>query len=213
MRVSVRNCQLSFADIRKPKDFKGKITFNANGICSEDTTLIVTKDDNTVVTLGHRDAQRIINTVCTEKWGSVPPKLKNWAYNKADGSGTRDKYINKDGDYHEGYDADTWFFASKTLEERAPDGIMIVDQKRNPLPASKGHPVSGDYVTLLIDIYAFEDADGDKGVTASLQGVQMLKKGKPFGKSAPPQPSAFAEEELEDDDEDDATADDVDGLI
>lgn len=209
MRVLVKNVRLSFADIWNAKEFMGKTKFSANGICSDETTLQVEKDGKKI-SLPHSDFDKVINSVCKDKWGKTPAKLKQWAYCPADGSGTRDKYVNSDGDYHDGYDEDTFFVAANKLESQAPGGITIVDQKRMPLKREDGKPVSGDYVNLLIEVYGYE-SENDKGITASLEGIQYLRKGEPFGNSGPASADAFDEEELVDEDE--VNDEDVDDLI
>lgn len=203
MRVTILNARLSFADtIRIPKPFRGKEPrHSANAICHDGTMLVVEVDGETHK-IKPRDFQRVIDRVCKDRWGKTPAKLKNWVFNPADGSGTREKYIDKDGDYHQGYDENTWFFAANKNQSQAPDGIQIVDQKREPLPSTSGHPISGDYVNMIIDVYAFE-AENDKGISASLEGIQYVRKGEPFGGKRPlDAKSAFPEEEMEDDVED-----------
>ena len=207
MKIDIKNAILSFSDsIRHAKpDRSGRVKHSANFICTADTCVIVEIDGEKKKFKPEGNMQKVIDRVCKEKWGKVPAKLKNWAFNKADGSGTRDEYTNQDGDYYKGYDENTWFFAASKLAEQVPDGLTIVDQQREPLPASSGYPRAGDFVNARIEIYAFE-AENDQGVTASLEGIQMLKKGTPFGGGTPlDAKEAFDEEELEDDaaDEDD----------
>lgn len=198
MQLHIKNARLSFANIRKPwRPKTGDAKYTANFICSEDTQVAVTIDGKKRV-IPHDQVQKVFDRMCKEKWGKTPPKLENYAYNCADGSTTRDQYVNDDGDYHDGYDEETWFFVAGTREEDAPEGILIIDQQREPLPASSGHPVSGDYVNAIINLFCYE-YEGKKGISASLEGVQYKKKGEPFG-AAKVEASAFDEEELEDED-------------
>jgi len=210
MQVQIKNCRMSFSDIRKayqPKTGDPKFTFS--GICSDDTQIIVTNAKGEKKTLPHTAMEQIIEQICKDAFGGkMPPKLQRFAYCRADQEvGSRGARIDKDGDFYEGYEADTMYFSAGTKVEDAPDGILIIDQKRNPLPASKGHPVNGDYVNAIIDVFAFE-FEGKKGVSASLEGIQFVRKGEPFGNSKL-EATAFDEEELEDDDDDNGEVGDL----
>jgi hypothetical protein len=192
---------MSFASIRKPYVPKtGDAKFSFNGICSDESKIEITKDDKSKVLLPHTDFQKVIDKVCRDKWGKTPANLVLYAYNRADKEvGARGAKVNEDGDYYDGYTADTMFFAAATKVVDAPEGILIIDQKREPLPASKGHPVNGDYVNAVINVFAFE-YEGKKGLSASLEGIQYLRKGEPFG--APKADKSAFDDELEDEDED-----------
>lgn len=59
---------------------------------------------------------------------------------------------------------------------------VIVDQMRNPLAAEDGKPYAGCYVNAAIRPYAIKDAaKGGNGLFASLEAVQFLRDGEPFG--------------------------------
>jgi len=213
MQIKAKNVRMSFADLRKPYRPKtGAAKFNVNGVCSDESTFEYTKADGSKAVLPHSDFSKIIDKLCKDKWGKTPAVLQLYAYNRADTPvGPRGAKINSDGEFYTGYEADTMFFACSTKEEDAPEGIMVVDQKRQPLPASKGHPVNGDYINLVLNVYAFE-YEGKKGVSASLEGVQFLRKGEPFGAAKIDKDTAFDDEldELDEDElEDDAAAGDA----
>ena len=203
---------MSFGHIRKPAKPIGeeKPKFAFNGICSADTTFEVDVD-GTKKTFKHDQVDKIVSRLCKEKFGKDIPKnmLTNFLYNVASAQvGTRSPKINKDGDYYDGYDENTMFFAVNTKVEDAPNGILIVDQKRNPLSATSGHPVNGDYVNVVIDAYAYE-FKGKKGISGSFGAVQYLRKGEPFGSSAAVEATAFDEELMEEGD-DSSTDGDID---
>ena len=195
MQIRIRNSRASFLNIRQPYTPKtGDSKFTGNFICADDTEVSL---DGGKTWLPHAGAmERAILQLCHDKWnGKITPKLENYAYCKADGSGTRDKYVNDDGEYYEGYSADTMFFVAGVKVKDRPGGPLIIDQKRNPLPAEAGHPISGDYVNTIINLFAYE-WDGKKGISASLEGIQYLRQGEPFGAKAV-EASAFDEEEVE----------------
>jgi hypothetical protein len=212
MQIKVKNCRLSFADIRKPyKSEKGEAKYTFNGICSDDTTFEVTDSKGVKKELNHKEFIKVVNRLCTDKWGKIipPALLLNFAYNRADTPvGTRSPKITKDGEYYEGYEADTMYFSASTSVENAPKGILIIDQKKQPLDATTGKPVNGDYVNAIIDVYAFE-YENKKGISASIGAIQYLRKGEPFGSNVPVDPDQF-DEELVDEDEDAPETGDLD---
>lgn len=201
MQIKIKNARLSFANIRKPFTPKiGDPKYTASFICSDDTMIEVTGPDGSKKVLPHSKMEEVIKKVATEKWQKVPARMELYVYARADQQvGSRGPRINEDGDYYDGYTEDTYFFTAGTKVEDAPDGILIVDQRRQKLDATSGHPVSGDYVNAVINIFAFE-YEGKKGVSASLEGIQYLRKGEPFGASKI-DANAFDEEDLEDDEE------------
>ena len=204
MQVKIKNVRLSFSNLRKPYTPKtGDPKYTFTGICSADSTVEATIDDKKV-TVPSTDFEKIILAkVCKDKWGKTPAKLELFVYSKADQQvGSRGPKINEDGDFYDGYDANTMFFSAGTKVADAPNGILIVDQKRQPLPASTGMPNNGDYVNAIINIFCFEQ-DGKKGISASIEAVQYLRKGESFG-TAKVTVDAFEDEEMEDLDADDS---------
>ena len=198
MKVFVKNVRLSFNDLFTPKSINGgDPKFTGTFICLDDTKLIVTNGKGEKVTTGHEKLADICDHVLKEKFGKVPAKLDNWVYNKADGSTTRDKYVNDDGDFWAGFDEDTWFISAGKRADRCKDGKMtVIDQLKNPIAASDGTLFSGCYVNVVLDVYAY-DGDSGKGVTASLEGVQLKAKGDPLGMAPIDATSEFDEEEVE----------------
>lgn len=203
MQIKIKNCRMSFSNLFTPwTPAGGDPKFTFNGICSDDTTVTVTNADGKQVTVPHTKFPEVIAQIVKEKWGKAIPatKLQLFVYNRADTEvGSRGPRINDEGEYYEGYEADTMFFSAGTKVKDAPDGILVVDQKRNKLDASSPHPVNGDYVNAVLSVYAYE-YEGKKGVSASIEGVQFLRKGEPFG-AGKIEATAFDEEELEDDEE------------
>lgn len=214
MKVIVKNVRLSFNDLFKPKAISGgKPRFSATAICLTGdeagnpdelkTTLTYSNNDGKRVSVPFEKMEALCDHVAKEKWGKKPAKLKNWAFNKADGSTTREEYVNEDGDYWAGFNEDTFYISAAKQEERCVDGkLTVIDQLKQPIAANSGKIFSGCFVNLVIDIYAYDNDEG-KGVTASLEGVQLKKKGEALGITQIDATDEFDEEEI-DEIEDDA---------
>lgn len=199
MKVNVKNVRLSFNDLFNPKSINGgDPKFTGTFICLPETQLTFTNGKGERVTTGHEKMQQICEHVLKEKFGKVPAKADNWAYNKADGSTTRDKYVNDDGEFWAGFDEETYYISAGKRADRCKDGkMLVVDQLKQPIAASDGTLYSGCYVNVVLDVYAY-DGDSGKGVTASLEGVQLKAKGDPLGMAPIDAASEFDEEEIDD---------------
>lgn len=141
--------------------------------------------------------EKVMPLVWAEKGVPVPKvPFLNYAYARADQTiGLRGPKIDSNtGEYYKGWKEDTFYFYGKTDADKTPVAPLIVDQKRQPLPAESGHPVSGDYVITLLSIYVFE-MNKKLGVSASYNGMQYLRQGEGFG-AATATPSAFDEQEV-----------------
>jgi hypothetical protein len=220
MKVIVRNGRLSFNDLFEPKSFKdSEPSFGVTLICSDDTELLIDSDEVDSKTgkpikkrLKHGMLQKIIEKVLAEKaGGKLPAKYKNWTYNKADGSTTRDQYIDqKTGDYWAGFDENTWYVSAKKRADKVPGGkLKVLDQEKNPIEANSGKIFSGCYVSCIIQVYAMKDEKAGWTVQASLEAVQLLKKGEPLGFKQIDAESEFDEEKMEASDLDAAEVDDM----
>lgn len=180
MRIKLRNCLLHFNDLFVPKVIgkKGEPAYSATFIIDDETEVIYENDKGKKV---KKPALVTIPLICErvtkEKWGKKQAKLKNWAWNKADGSTTREQYVNQDGDYYDGIDEDTWFVSAKKNLSRAKDGVIpVVDQHKQAIENDYGI-YAGCRVVAIVDIYAFDNDEGN-GLSASLEVVQLLKKGE-----------------------------------
>ena len=212
MKVIVKNARLSFNDLFTAKVLgKGKPKFSATLICLDGsdeagnkTTLTYTDSNGKKQVAPFEKMTDICNHVLKEKFGKVPAKALNWAYNKADGSTTRDEYVNDDGEYWAGFDGETMYISASKHEERCKGGKMtVLDQHKEPIEVNSGLIFSGCYVNVVIDVYAY-DAEEGKGVTASLEGIQLKKKGEALGITQIDAQDEFDEEEI-DEEEDDAS--------
>lgn len=198
MKVILRNARLSFNDIFEPKSINGgKPKFTGTFICSDDTKVKFANKDGKQVLVAHEKFEDVCNHVLKEKFGKVPAKAQNWAYNKADGSTTRDEYTNDDGDYWAGFDADTFYISAGKPADKCKNGqLTVLDQRREAIEANSGLLFSGCYVNVVLDVYAY-DGDSGKGVTASLEGIQLLKRGDALGMTQIDAADDFEEEEIE----------------
>ena len=194
MKIKIKNVRLSFNDLFTPKAFQGgEAKYSGTFICSDDST--VTVDG---VTSPHTKLKEICDNILKVKFGKAPAKVENWLYNKADGSGTRGEFTNEDGEYRAGFTADTWYISASKKESLCRNGEMnVVDQLRSPLTANSGRIHSGVYVNVVIDAYAYESARGGKGITGSLEAVQLLRAGEPMGMTVINAIDDFDDEEVE----------------
>lgn len=203
MKVVVKNARGIFMDVFTAKTIGDSTVpkFSMTLLCSEDTKIVyMGPDGSKKVTKPHAQMQLICEYVMREKFGKVPPKHSNWAYNKADGSTTRDEFVDKEGEFYAGVDADTLYISANKQEEKCKDGVLtVLDQDKQPIAANSGRLFSGCYVNAVLDIYAFPAKNGGKdGVTASLEGVQLLRKGEPLGITQIDAADDFDEEEIDD---------------
>ena len=198
MKIKLKNVRLSFNDLFTAKAFNGgDAKFSGTFICSDDSTISYAGKDGEEVTEPHTKLSEICDQVFTEKFGKVPAKADNWLYNKADGSGTRGQFTNEDGEYWAGFDADTWYVSAAKKESMCRNNEMtVVDQLIQPIAANSGLMHSGVFVNVVIDVYAYEGQSG-KGLTGSLEGVQLVRKGDPIGMAPIDATNDFEELEIE----------------
>lgn len=203
MKVILKNVRLSFNDLFVAKSINGGAPcFGATFICSADSKIVVEGADGGKKSLGHEAMSKVCDKAAIEKWGKVPAKLENWAYNKADGSTTRGAYTNDDGEYWAGFSADTWYVTGKKREDKSKGGkIPVLDQGKAPIEANSGKIFSGCYVNAVLDVYAYE-GDSGKGVSASLEAVQLLKRGEALGFTQIDAEAEFDEEDYDEEDVD-----------
>lgn len=216
MKVIVKNARLSFNDLFMAKAVgKGsKPKFSATLIClngdeegnpdGPETTVVYNNAEGKKVSAPYSKMEQICEHVLKEKFGKVPAKHANWAFNKADGSTHREQYVNDDGDYWAGFNDDTFYISASKHEERCVDGKMtVLDQLKQPIAANSGKIFSGCFVNVVIDVYAFSNDEG-KGVTASLEGIQLKAKGEALGITQIDAADEFDEEELPESEADEA---------
>lgn len=223
MKVIILNAIGAFLTIHEAKLFKGKTSFSAIGICDAETQIKYTIGEgaNKVEKIvGYEVFQKICDKVAKEKFnGKVPLKLQNWAFNKADGSTTRDSYIDpKTEDYYDGFTKDSWFISAKKGLEQVEDGVLkILDENLKQIPPNSNKLFSGCRVNMIVSVYAM--AKEGASVQASLEAIQYAGKGRPFAREYINAEADFDKIDIpaEDMDEADAgessaDADDMEGL-
>lgn len=215
MKVIIKNARLSFNDLFKAKSISGgKPRFGATVICLDgseegnpdnlETTIVYQNSEGKKSAAPFAKMADVCNQVVKEKWGKVPAKLKNYAFNKADGSTTRNEYTNDDGEYWAGFNEDTFYIAAAKQEELCVNGEMtVLDQLKQPIAPNSGKIFSGCFVNIVVDVYAYDNDEG-KGVTASLEGVQLKATGEALGITQIDAADEFDEEEIPDDGNSDA---------
>lgn len=207
MLVQLLDVRLGFHDLATAKSISGgKPKFSATMILSEDSEMIVTKADGSKARHPASKMSSVIKAVIKAKFPALPEKayakIKNWCWSKADGSvGAREDYTNDDGDYWDGFDEDTFYVTAAKVESKSPGGIRCYDHKRKLIPATDGRIYSGTFVNVIIDVYA-NDRDDGRTVSASLEGVQLLRRGDPLGFTAVDAATEFDEVESDEADDD-----------
>ena len=198
MKVIIKNARLSFHDLFQARGFQGgDPKFSATLICGDDTKVKFARHGEQVIE-GHDVLTELTANVLSDKFGKGKHKADNWFYNKADGSTTRAKFTDKEDEYRNGVDEDTFYVTAAKREDKARNGKMVVlDQRREPIDANSGLIYSGCYVNVILDVFAYEGGSG-KGVTASLEAVQLLRDGESLSGAKAADPiSDFDDEEIE----------------
>lgn len=197
IQIRLNNVRGSFLDIRNAyTPATGDAKYKGNFIGLPDSTIVFTIDEKEH-TLPFTDLPKVIERLCKDEWNNAsPPKLENYAFCKADGTvGTRKPVIDDEGEYYSGYDADTYYVIASLKQKVAPAGPVIVDQLKQILPAEMGHPVAGDIINVKIRLFAYL-YEKQKGISAALEAIQMVKIGEPFG-AKPADASGFDELEVD----------------
>ena len=214
MKVIIKFARLSFNDIFEPK-LIGNSTepkFSATLICLEPdaeanghhakgTRLVVKNASGDKKIVPHGKMQEICEQVLKERFKSIPAKAKNWVYNKADGSTTREEYVDPEGNFWSGFDSETFYISAAKQAKLCKGGkLTVLDQLKEAIEPQDQKIFSGCYVNAIIDVYAYE-TDGTKGVTASLEAIQLVKAGEPLGMTQIDAKEEFDEEEFEEEDD------------
>lgn len=170
--IVLKNVRLSFPQIWTPKSFAPgqDPRFNANFLIDKETQA------DQIAKL--KDA---VNALAAEKWkGKKPGGLKLCL-----GDGEEKDY--------DGYENAVYVSASTKVRP------VIVDQKKNPLAEEDGKPYAGCYVNVALSLWC-QDNQWGKRVNATLDAIQFVKDGEPFG-GKKVTADVFGEIEEEDDDD------------
>ncbi len=186
MKIIAHNVRQAYMTVFDPKlvgtDKKGP-SFSTTVIVMADSTFSV--PEMGLVKVGLKEMPAVCQKVISDKLGKATAKDKNWFLNKADGSTTRDPYIDNDGDYRDGFTEKTWYLSAK----KYPEGIAkskcgqfdkgelyVIDKAKNRLTAQDGKLKPGDRVNVVFDLYAFEGKEA-KGCSATIEGMQKWADG------------------------------------
>lgn len=176
-RILLKNVRLSFAQglweatVIPGADANAKPKFNCG--------LIIPAD--------HPQYNELIEkqkAVAKEKWGA-----------KADGIyaalDKKDRLAVHDGDTKPNYDGypGNFFLSPSAAENAAP---TVIDRDRTPLNKRSGRPYSGCYVNASLDIWAQDNAFGQR-INAQLRGIQFYADGDSFSAGRPADADEFEE--------------------
>jgi hypothetical protein len=181
-----------------PHLFKGDAVEKDNGELSYECQFLIPKSDRD----GVRAILRAIKTVGVAQWGEDNwKKVRNPIRDgdkeagdlTEDGSTKGEKYPERLGHY---------FFNARS---KKPVGVF--DRQRVPIDDSDA-VYGGCHVKVAVSFYPYSQ-QGNHGIGVSLNGVQKMSDGEPFGSSRPSVESMF--DLIEDDDEDieDVDLDDI----
>jgi hypothetical protein len=145
----------SFMYIFEPnKKFKGQLKEEREW--RYELTMLIPKSEDI------SGVKALIKTTIEDKWGSKPPKYLTLPLKDGD---------NTDLEEQHGH----WVLQART---KMP-GFPIIDEKREPIIDPRSF-VSGDYAKALISAWTY---DREKtGVGISLNAIQRVAKGEPFGR-------------------------------
>lgn len=162
IRIKIKNCRLSFANIFEPKSFNGgQPRYSAN--------LLISKEDAQTI-LEVRDA---IKKVIALEWTKDTPKFKD------------NQLCLRDGDQESwgGYEGNFFISSGNRLKPKVVDldGTDLTEHSEDNSPGDKPQP--GDYVNAVIEVWA-QNNDFGKRINANLVGIQYVKQGERFGKAS-----------------------------
>lgn len=168
-QITLTDVRLSFADLFKAKAVNdGEPRFGANFLLDK------TKDQKQIKKIGD-EIRRIEGAKFKGK--KLPA----------------DKVCLRDGDEKE-YDGYAGMLFLSAANKKRP---TVVDRAKSPLTAEDGKPYSGCYVNAVVRLWA-QDNNFGKRINASLEVVQFLRDGEPFGA-----PAVDLDEALPDNDDED----------
>jgi len=169
-RLTLKGVRLSFPKLFTPSQVSdaSKPTYSATFLIPKDTPE------------GKAQAQAVnaaMSAVAKQIWGDQIPKLKP------------EKLALRDGDQEtwDGYEG-CWY-----VNARNPKRVPVVDRDgQTPLVESDGKIYGGCYVNAVVTIWAQNNSYGQR-INATLEAVQFVREGEPFGSGAPRGESFFTD--------------------
>lgn len=181
--VKLKNVRLSFANIYKPQDPQ----------TNDDGELVAGKyKANFLMPKGAseteanvRSMKAVVEAAKVAKWGKNLPKLKP------------DKVCLRDGDLEDwdGYAGQLYVSANNLSKP-----VVVKRNREAALAGEKGSPYPGCYVNAIVRVWIQDSPKYGKRVNATLEAVQFVSDGEPFGAKPVDPNDAF--DDLGDDDGD-----------
>lgn len=200
-KVKTGKVRLSYANLFTPKTYQGKTAWSC--------VLLIDKSFDV------SDLEVAAQNACIEKWGSDTEKWPSKVIRIKDKK-VRKSILNwpiKDGDKDKAdkVEYEGMYFINTNCKKRAP---QVVDQKLKKI--GEGDIKSGDYVRAVMIANAWETEDGTaKGVSFTLQMVQLWEEGEAFGggRDASEEFDELPIDDPQDEDEETSDSEDEDGEI
>lgn len=194
-KVSLPGVRASFLFVFDMKPGKIDEATGNMGKPSHQGTFLFPKDTPEGIKL-KKMIDKVIEDVKKAKWGATIPKLKP------------EKLCLRDGDLedYDGY-AGHWYISSSN-----PGPVVVVDRDRSELTKANGGPAklfSGAFCNATLRIWA-QDNEHGKRINASLEGIQYVRKGEPFGAKPIDPNEEFPDLSDMDDDLDSIAEDEID---
>lgn len=183
--------RLSFSCLGSPEQYQGKGPFRWSA------AILVPADS-----ASRKLVDTTLEEVAKEKWGAkAATHLKNIL---PDPKGCC--WIDGDRKAYDGY-AGHWALSAHRGQEKGRP--IVIDNDKSPIyqdndvlyPSKAGRLFDGCWVNAKVEIWPQDNAQG-KGLRATLQVIQRVKKGDAFGGGTPPTAEDFGEIEDDGDDED-----------
>ncbi|EJD0459570.1 DUF2815 family protein [Salmonella enterica] len=166
MKVILKAVRLAFAQaLFEAEDYQNDGNFKFS------STFLIDKAQKATIA----EIENAIKQVAAAKWGAKAEAILKSI------RGNSNKFCFRDGEEKPDYDGFEGQMYIKASNKARP---LVLDRDRTPLTAADGRPYSGCYVNATITIFAY-DSNGNKGISASLGGVQFLRDGDAFGGGIP----------------------------
>lgn len=159
MKIKLVNVRLAFSDLFEARDF------NSDGNFKFSSTFLFPPNHP-----ANKDIEAAIKKVAADKWGAKAEALLKSI------RGNANKFCFRNGEEKPDYDGFDGNMYIKASNKARP---LVLDRDMSPLTAADGRPYSGCFVNATITIFAY-DKNGNKGISASLGGVQFFKDGDAF---------------------------------
>lgn len=152
-KIKLKNVRLSFPSLWTTSRFGGEDTGKY------EATFILDKQEHVDEILAIKKEMQRLGAEAFK--GKLPPD---------------DKLCLKDGD---GLDRPE-FVGKMTIKAATKRRPLVIDRDKAPLTAEDSHPYAGCYVHGIVTLWAQDNQYG-KRINASLEGLQFVRDGEPFG--------------------------------